>query len=203
MKEASICPFLGLFFSCVILPLASLTPTGTEGLFVEQNTLLHNVARTEHSSQPLSRRGKITQYALRFRPHPLLAEEKIRRLSLRGIAVDVPEQIMQPLPVTAFQEESAPAFAAPVPDNNPPQTRDPEEDLLCIAKTFSYLRESGKGQLTKPWGQRGAGSSSVVGAPRGISWSHSDRSWVLSQAQLPVVGAARVFSFSANSALVS
>ncbi|KAM6344607.1 cytokine-inducible SH2-containing protein isoform 1-T1 [Alca torda] len=76
-------------------------------------------------------------------PHLLLAEEKIRRLSLRDIAVDLPEPIMQPLPVMAFQEESAPAFAAPVPDSNPPQTRDPEEDLLCIAKTFSYLRESG------------------------------------------------------------
>lgn len=126
--------------------------------------LSHNIARSEHSSQPLSRQGRTAQYALCFRPHPLLAEEKIRRLSLRGIAVDLPEQIMQPLPVTAFQEESAPAFAAPVPDNNPPQTRDPEEDLLCIAKTFSYLRESGKGQLTKPWGQKGAGSQ-----PRGQS----------------------------------
>lgn len=53
-------------------------------------------------------------------------------------------------------------------------------------------------------GDRGEqGASHTVGAPRGISWSHSDRSWVLSQAQLPVVGAARVFSFFANSALVS
>ncbi|KFV39194.1 Cytokine-inducible SH2-containing protein, partial [Tyto alba] len=76
-------------------------------------------------------------------PHPLLAEEKIRRLSLRGIAVELSEPIMQPLPVTAFQEESAPVFAAPIPDSNPPHTRDPEEDLVCIAKTFSYLRESG------------------------------------------------------------
>ncbi|KFV67514.1 Cytokine-inducible SH2-containing protein, partial [Dryobates pubescens] len=76
-------------------------------------------------------------------PHPLLAEEKLRRLSPRGIEVELSEPIMQPLPVMAFQEESAPAFAAPVADSNPPQTRDPEEDLLCIAKTFSYLRESG------------------------------------------------------------
>ncbi|XP_077040476.1 cytokine-inducible SH2-containing protein [Agelaius phoeniceus] len=75
-------------------------------------------------------------------PHPLLAEEKIRRVSLRGIE-ELSEPIMQPLPVMAFQEESAPALAAPVPDSNPPQARDPEEDLLCIAKTFSYLRESG------------------------------------------------------------
>ncbi|CAM4579561.1 cytokine-inducible SH2-containing protein [Caretta caretta] len=76
-------------------------------------------------------------------PHPLLAEEKIRRQSLRGIAVDLSEQIMQPRSVTVFQGESAPAFMAPAPENNLPQMRDPEEDLLCIAKTFSYLRESG------------------------------------------------------------
>lgn len=66
---------------------------------------------------------------------------------------------MQPLPVMTFQEESAPAIAAPVPDSNPPQIRDPEEDLLCIAKTFSYLRESGKAQLTKSWLQ---GANSAV-----------------------------------------
>lgn len=76
-------------------------------------------------------------------PHPLLAEEKIQRLSLRSIAEDLTEHIMQPLPVPAFPEEPAPTFAAPEPDGSAPQTRDPEEDLLCIAKTFSYLRESG------------------------------------------------------------
>ncbi|OXB56200.1 UNVERIFIED_CONTAM: hypothetical protein H355_016395 [Colinus virginianus] len=76
-------------------------------------------------------------------PHPLLAEEKIQRPSLRGIAEDLTEHIMQPLPVPAFPEEPAPAFAAPEPDSSVPHTRDPEEDLLCIAKTFSYLRESG------------------------------------------------------------
>ncbi|KAM9133267.1 cytokine-inducible SH2-containing protein [Pangshura tecta] len=76
-------------------------------------------------------------------PHPLLAEEKIRRQSLRGIAVDLSEQIMQPRSVMVFQGESSPAFMAPTPENNLPQMRDPEEDLLCIAKTFSYLRESG------------------------------------------------------------
>ncbi|XP_062977173.1 cytokine-inducible SH2-containing protein [Elgaria multicarinata webbii] len=75
--------------------------------------------------------------------HPLLAEEKLRRLSLGGLAVNLSEQVMQPLSVTPFQEESASPFAAPTPESNPPQTRDPEEDLLCIAKTFSYLRESG------------------------------------------------------------
>uniref|UniRef100_A0A7M4F9U5 Cytokine-inducible SH2-containing protein n=1 Tax=Crocodylus porosus TaxID=8502 RepID=A0A7M4F9U5_CROPO len=76
-------------------------------------------------------------------PHPLLAEEKSRRLSLRGIAVDLSEPVMQPLSVTAFQEESAPAFVAPALEINSPRMRDPEEDLKCIAKTFSYLRESG------------------------------------------------------------
>ncbi|XP_061473864.1 cytokine-inducible SH2-containing protein [Rhineura floridana] len=77
------------------------------------------------------------------RSHPLLAEEKIRRLSLGGLAVNLSEQAMQPLSVAPFQEESAPPFVVPTPESNPSQTRDPEEDLLCIAKTFSYLRESG------------------------------------------------------------
>uniref|UniRef100_K7GCT3 Cytokine-inducible SH2-containing protein n=1 Tax=Pelodiscus sinensis TaxID=13735 RepID=K7GCT3_PELSI len=86
---------------------------------------------------------QIMQNVLPFRPHPLLAEEKIRRQSLRGIAVNLSEQIMQPRSVTVFQGESAPAFVAPAPENNLPRMRDPEEDLLCIAKTFSYLRESG------------------------------------------------------------
>ncbi|XP_034961953.1 cytokine-inducible SH2-containing protein [Zootoca vivipara] len=75
--------------------------------------------------------------------HPLLAEEKIRSLSLGGLAANLSEQVMQPLSVAPFQEEPAPPFVAPTPDNSPPQARDPEEDLLCIAKTFSYLRESG------------------------------------------------------------
>lgn len=96
--------------------------------------------------------------ALCFRPHPLLAEEKIQRLSLRGIAEDLTEHIMQPLPVPAFPEEPAPTFAAPEPDGSAPQTRDPEEDLLCIAKTFSYLRESGK---SRP-GVGGVGLSHAV-----------------------------------------
>ncbi|KAJ6667695.1 hypothetical protein lerEdw1_016016 [Lerista edwardsae] len=75
------------------------------------------------------------------RSHPLLAEEKISRLSLGVLALS--EQIMQPLAVTPFQEDAAPAFVAPTLESSPPRTRDPEEDLLCIAKTFSYLRESG------------------------------------------------------------
>lgn len=89
---------------------------------------------------------KIIQAVLPFRSHPLLAEEKISRLSLGGLAVNLSEQIMQPLAVTPFQEDAAPAFMAPTLESSPPQTRDPEEDLLCIAKTFSYLRESGKNQ---------------------------------------------------------
>uniref|UniRef100_A0A8D0BYP6 Cytokine-inducible SH2-containing protein n=1 Tax=Salvator merianae TaxID=96440 RepID=A0A8D0BYP6_SALMN len=75
--------------------------------------------------------------------HPLLAEEKIRRLSLGGLAVNLSEQAMQPLTVTPFQEESASPFVAPTSESSPPPARDPEEDLLCIAKTFSHLRESG------------------------------------------------------------
>ncbi|XP_060621778.2 cytokine-inducible SH2-containing protein [Anolis sagrei] len=75
--------------------------------------------------------------------HPLLAEEK-RRRSLGGLTVNVPEQVMQPLPVVPFQDEAAPPpLVAPTLESKPPQARDPEEDLLCIAKTFSYLRESG------------------------------------------------------------
>lgn len=127
------------------------------GIIITHNMLWYNIACTEETLQPVSRQGKTPACALHFRPHPLLAEEKIRRLSPRGIAVELPEPIMQPLPAVTFQEESAPAFAAPVPDSNPPQTRDPEEDLLCIAKTFSYLRESGKAQLTKSGGWKALG----------------------------------------------
>lgn len=104
---------------------------------------------------------------------------------------------MQPLPVTAFQEESTPAFAAPVPDSNPPRTRDPEEDLLCIAKTFSYLRESGKAQLTKPWGQKAAGSREPTLQSELQEESPdptSDRNLVLSQPWLTLVDAASTFS---------
>lgn len=132
--------------------------------------MLYNVACTEQTLQLMSRQGEIAECAFHFRPHPLLAEEKIRRLSLRGIE-ELSEPIMQPLPVMAFQEESAPALAAPVPDSNPPQTRDPEEDLLCIAKTFSYLRESGKTQLQSHRVRRVQGPNTTIWAPGRISWS--------------------------------
>ncbi|XP_020644420.1 cytokine-inducible SH2-containing protein [Pogona vitticeps] len=75
--------------------------------------------------------------------HPLLAEEKFQRLSFGDLAVNVSETVMQPLAVPPFQEQSAPPSVAATLESNPPQARDPEEDLLCIAQTFSYLRESG------------------------------------------------------------
>ncbi|XP_069500164.1 cytokine-inducible SH2-containing protein [Ambystoma mexicanum] len=79
---------------------------------------------------------------------PLVGEQKIGRLSLTNLPVLLSEQIMQPLAVEACQEETPPtALVTPhLEINLLPQTtraRDPEEDLLCIAKTFSYLRESG------------------------------------------------------------
>lgn len=48
---------------------------------------------------------------------------------------------MQPLPTGAFPEEVT--EETPVQSENEPKVLDPEGDLLCIAKTFSYLRESG------------------------------------------------------------
>ncbi|ELK25056.1 Cytokine-inducible SH2-containing protein [Myotis davidii] len=48
---------------------------------------------------------------------------------------------MQPLPAGPFPEEVA--EEAPAQPESEPKVLDPEEDLLCIAKTFSYLRESG------------------------------------------------------------
>ncbi|XP_070591901.1 cytokine-inducible SH2-containing protein [Erythrolamprus reginae] len=75
--------------------------------------------------------------------YPLISEEKLRRLPVEGLAMNVSEQVMQPLPVTSFQEQSAPPLVMARLESNSPQTRDPEEDLLCIARTFSFLRESG------------------------------------------------------------
>lgn len=49
---------------------------------------------------------------------------------------------MQPLPTGAFPEEVT--EETPVQSENEPKVLDPEGDLLCIAKTFSYLRESGE-----------------------------------------------------------
>lgn len=57
-------------------------------------------------------------------------------------SLELPELAMQPLPVGAFLEEAA--EESPAHPESEPKVLDPEEDLLCIAKTFSYLRESGE-----------------------------------------------------------
>lgn len=51
---------------------------------------------------------------------------------------------MQPLPAEAFLEEVI--EETPAQPESEPKVLDPEEDLLCIAKTFSYLRESGESE---------------------------------------------------------
>lgn len=51
---------------------------------------------------------------------------------------------MQPLPAGAFLEEVT--EETPAQPESEPKVLDPEEDLLCIAKTFSYLRESGESE---------------------------------------------------------
>lgn len=51
---------------------------------------------------------------------------------------------MQPLPAGTFLEEVV--EETPAQPESEPKVLDPEEDLLCIAKTFSYLRESGESE---------------------------------------------------------
>ncbi|KAM6170436.1 cytokine-inducible SH2-containing protein [Rhynchocyon petersi] len=75
-------------------------------------------------------------------PHPLLAEEGFRQQPVRAHSLELPEADMQPLPSGVFLEEVAEETQAQ-PESEQPKVLDPEEDLLCIAKTFSYLRESG------------------------------------------------------------
>lgn len=77
-----------------------------------------------------------------------LVGEQIGRLSLASFPALLSEQIMQPLAIEACQEETPPTALVTshleishLPST--PRARDPEEDLLCIAKTFSFLRESG------------------------------------------------------------
>ncbi|XP_066207512.1 cytokine-inducible SH2-containing protein [Saccopteryx leptura] len=70
-------------------------------------------------------------------PCPLLAVERIGQRPLWA----QPEPAMQPLPAGAFLEDVAEEI--PAQPESEPKVLDPEEDLLCIAKTFSYLRESG------------------------------------------------------------
>ncbi|XP_006511698.1 cytokine-inducible SH2-containing protein isoform X1 [Mus musculus] len=74
-------------------------------------------------------------------PRPLLAVEQIGRRPLWAQSLELPGPAMQPLPTGAFPEEVT--EETPVQAENEPKVLDPEGDLLCIAKTFSYLRESG------------------------------------------------------------
>lgn len=75
---------------------------------------------------------------------PLLAVEWIERRPLWAQPLELPEPAMQPLPAGAFLEEVAEEI--PAQSESEPKVLDPEEDLLCIAKTFSYLRESGESE---------------------------------------------------------
>ncbi|XP_039206143.1 cytokine-inducible SH2-containing protein-like [Crotalus tigris] len=59
------------------------------------------------------------------------SEERLRRLSVGGFPVNVSEQVMQP------------PLLKPRLESNLPQTQDPEKDLRCIARTLSFLQESG------------------------------------------------------------
>ena len=68
--------------------------------------------------------------------------EQIGRRPLWAQSLELPGPAMQPLPTGAFPEEVT--EETPVQAENEPKVLDPEGDLLCIAKTFSYLRESGE-----------------------------------------------------------
>ncbi|XP_029772891.1 cytokine-inducible SH2-containing protein isoform X1 [Suricata suricatta] len=74
-------------------------------------------------------------------PCSLLAVERIGQQPLWTQSLELPEPAMQPLPAGSFLEEVA--EETPAQPESEPKVLDPEEDLLCIAKTFSYLRESG------------------------------------------------------------
>ncbi|XP_010613740.1 cytokine-inducible SH2-containing protein isoform X2 [Fukomys damarensis] len=71
---------------------------------------------------------------------PLLAEEQVGQRPLWVQNLELSEPAMQPLPAGAFLEEVA--EETPIQPESKPKVLDPEEDLLCIAKTFSYLQES-------------------------------------------------------------
>ncbi|KAM5126562.1 cytokine-inducible SH2-containing protein [Mantella aurantiaca] len=80
-------------------------------------------------------------------PQSLLADQRgCRSSSCVGVpAFAAIDQVMHPLnpPTCPSAQQSAPE---PDPRASPPpsaRVRDPEEDLLCIARTFCYLRESG------------------------------------------------------------
>ncbi|KAM4721260.1 cytokine-inducible SH2-containing protein [Rhinophrynus dorsalis] len=85
-------------------------------------------------------------------PQSLLGEQRVRRpSSCVGVPGFSSDQVMHPLSPSACtryspnsdegpQSTSETRLPPPVPQNH---CRDPEEDLLCIARTFCYLRESG------------------------------------------------------------
>nr|XP_017525186.2 cytokine-inducible SH2-containing protein [Manis javanica] len=75
------------------------------------------------------------------RPCPLLALERIGQQPLGVQSLELARPAMQPLAAGAFLEEVT--EESPAQPESEPKVLDPEEDLLCIAKTFSYLRESG------------------------------------------------------------
>lgn len=70
--------------------------------------------------------------------------EQIGQRPLWAQPLELPEPAMQPLPAGAFLEEVT--EETPAQPESEPKVLDPEEDLLCIAKTFSYLRESGESE---------------------------------------------------------
>ncbi|KAM9326350.1 cytokine-inducible SH2-containing protein [Gastrophryne carolinensis] len=84
-------------------------------------------------------------------PQSLLAEQRgCRPSSCLGVPGFAAEQVMHPLnsPSCPGQPQNSPDLPPRREDtqvNRPPtqNIRDPEEDLLCIARTFCYLRESG------------------------------------------------------------
>lgn len=86
----------------------------------------------------------LTASPLPSRPCPLLAVEWVERRPPRARPLELPEPAMQPSPAGAFPEEGA--EESPAQTEGEPKALDPEEDLLCIAKTFSYLRESGESE---------------------------------------------------------
>lgn len=84
----------------------------------------------------------LTAHPTPSRPCSLLAVERIGQRALWAQSLELPEPAMQPLPAGAFLEEVT--EETPAEPESEPKVLDPEEDLLCIAKTFSYLRESGE-----------------------------------------------------------
>ncbi|XP_077307634.1 cytokine-inducible SH2-containing protein [Lithobates pipiens] len=86
-------------------------------------------------------------------PQSLLADQRgCRPSSCLGVPGFASDQVMHPLsppiyPAQQQQQQQPPRGSPELPPRAtpppPPAQRDPEEDLLCIARTFCYLRESG------------------------------------------------------------